>query len=169
MRAAYDGKWYHTLTFAQKTTQVRRDGSSNVATWHESLRHTPAGVQLRIDMGNLADGNGVLDTADLSWRVQKGSVTAVRADGNEFLPLIEGVYVQPVARTAAEIAHMHVDLSSVRSGTWRNRPVWVVGAKTASDTTSPQFWVDRDRNVVVRGLILCPGTGDEHGHRAGRL
>jgi hypothetical protein len=158
MKTAYDGKWYHTLTFGQKTTQIRRDGSSNVATWHESLRHTSAtGVQLRIDMGELADGNGVLYTTDSSWRVQKGALSATRADGNEFLPLIEGVYVQPVAKTAAEIARMHVDMSRVRPGSWHDRSVWVVGASSASDTTSAQFWVDQARKVVVRA-ILRPDT-----------
>src|SRR5262245_29727579 len=46
MRAAYAGKWYHTLTFTQKTTTTRDDGTKNVSTWYESLRHTPAaGVQ----------------------------------------------------------------------------------------------------------------------------
>ena len=41
MRAAYAGKWYNTLTFVQKTTATRRDGTTNVSTWHESLRYTP--------------------------------------------------------------------------------------------------------------------------------
>ena len=151
MRAAYAGKWYHTLTFVQKTTQMRRDGTTNVSTWHESLRHTPAtGVQLRIDVGDLANGNGMLYTADSTWRVQKGALTSAVGTGNEFLPLIEGVYVQPLARTVAEVSAMKIDMSRVRAGTWRDRPVWVVGATAAADTTSPQFWVDQQRNVVVR-------------------
>ena len=109
MKAAYKGKWYHTLTFGQKTTQIRGDGTVLTSTWHESLRHTSAnGVRLRIYMGDLADGNGVLYTTDSSWRVQKGALVRTSADGNDFLPLIEGVYVQPVAKTAAEIAHIDV-------------------------------------------------------------
>jgi hypothetical protein len=158
MRDAYNGTWYHTLTFAQKTTATRRDGTTNVSTWHESLRHTPAaGVQLRIDMGDLAAGNGMLYTADSTWIVRNGALQGVRGSGNEFLPLIEGVYVQPLARTIAEVTAMKIDLSRVRSGTWRDRPVWVVGATAASDSTSPQFWVDQQRNVVVRA-ILRPDT-----------
>jgi hypothetical protein len=154
MKAAYEGKWYHTLIFGQKTTQIRGDGKAVESTWHESLRHTAAtGVQLRIDMGDLAAGNGVLYTTDSSWRVQKGALSRTSADGNEFLPLIEGVYVQPVSKTAAEIANMHVDLSRVHAGAWRERPVWIVGASAASDTTSPQFWVDQARNVVVRAIL----------------
>lgn len=153
MRAAYDGRWYHTLTFVQKTTQIR-DTATSISTWHESLRHTPAsGVQLRIDIGDLSTGNGMLYTADSSWVVRGGALRQARASGNEFLPLIEGVYVQPIARTVAEIQHMGVDMSRVRAGSWRDRPVWVVGASAASDTTSPQFWVDQQRNVVVRAIL----------------
>jgi hypothetical protein len=154
MRAAYAGTWYHTLTFVQKTTQVRGDGTTNVSTWHESLRHTSAnGVQLRIDIGDLAAGNGMLYTADSTWVVRNGALQGVRGSGNEFLPLIEGVYVQPVAKTVAEISAMKIDLSRVHAGTWRDRPVWVVGAAAAADTASPQFWVDQQRNVVVRAIL----------------
>ena len=154
MRAAYAGKWYHTLTFIQKTTVTRQDGTTNTSTWYESLRHTPAtGVQLRIDFGKPSEGNGVLYTADSSWRVRAGKASPGTAEGNEFLPLIEGVYVQPVARTAAEIAHMNVDMAKVQAGRWRDRPVWIVGASVATDTTSPQFWVDQQRNVVVRAIL----------------
>src|SRR5689334_9420820 len=75
MRKAYEGKWYHTLTFVQKTTTTGQDGGQNVSTWYESLRHTPAGgVQLRIDIGNPAAGNGMLYTADSSWRLRDGKL-----------------------------------------------------------------------------------------------
>src|SRR5262245_16103466 len=83
MRDAYAGKWYHTLTFVQKTTTTRDDGTKNVATWYESLRHTSAGgVQLRIDFGDPAAGNGVLYTADSSWRFRDGKLARASADGN---------------------------------------------------------------------------------------
>ena len=55
MRAAYEGKWYHTLTFKQKTTFHRPDGVQE-QTWYETLSHTPQGTQLRIDFGDLAAG-----------------------------------------------------------------------------------------------------------------
>ena len=158
MRAAYAGKWYHSLTFVQKTTVTRPDSTKNVSTWYESLRHTSAGVQLRIDVGDPAAGNGVLYTADSSWRFRDGKLTAATANGNEFLPLIEGVYVQPLERTVREVKKMSVDLSKVRAGRWRDRDVWVVGATSASDTTSPQFWVDQQRNVVVRAMVNMSPT-----------
>ena len=159
MRAAYAGKWYHTLTFVQKTTTTREDGTKNVATWYESLRHTSAGgVQLRIDIGDPAAGNGVLYTADSSWRIRDGKLAAANANGNFFLPLIEGVYVQPIERTVREVQKMNVDLSKVRTGRWQNRDVWIVGAMSPADTTSPQFWVDQQRNVVVRAIVRLSPT-----------
>ena len=154
MRAAYAGKWYHTLRFAQKTTIRRQSGTDTVQTWYESLRHTPeSGTRLRIDIGNPAEGNGVLYTADSTYVFRAGKLTATRAGGNEFLPLIEGVYVQPVSQTVKELAATNVDLSRVTSGEWRGRKVWIVGVTSPTDTLAPQFWVDADRNVVVRMLL----------------
>src|SRR6476620_5335212 len=73
MRAAYEGKWYHTLTFAQKTTIFGKDGTKRIQSWREYLRHSATtGTQLRIDFGDPASGNGVLYTADSSWRFAAG-------------------------------------------------------------------------------------------------
>ncbi|HEY9226840.1 MAG TPA: hypothetical protein VIP11_09350, partial [Gemmatimonadaceae bacterium] len=154
MRTAYNGKWYHTLTFTQKTTFRNQDGTERVQTWREALRHTGAtGTWLRIDIGDLKDGNGVIYTADSSWRIRGGKVAAANADGNPFLPLIEGVYVQPVDRTIRELAQTKVDLSKVYQTKSQGRDVWVVGASSAADTTSAQFWIDAERKVVTRMLL----------------
>src|SRR5215213_4541026 len=155
MHDAYAGKWYSTLTFVQKTTQWRPDNSEVVSTWYEAVRYTPtAGTQLRIDLKAPTSGDGMLYTADSGWVIRGGKVVTVR-EGNEFLPLIEGVYMQPVERTARELKPTKVDMQRVTSGKWRDRAVWIVGASSASDTTSPQFWIDAQRNVVVR-MILAP-------------
>ena len=156
MHDAYAGKWYRTLTFKQQTTQWRQDGTQNVSTWLESLRYVPEiGAQLRIDMGDLAAGNGVLYTADSTWIVRDGKLTATRPQGNEFLPLIEGVYLQPVERTLRELAGTGIDFGKVGTARWQDRPAWIVGATSPADSSSPQFWVDVERNVVVR-MILVP-------------
>ena len=42
MRRAYDGRWYTTLTFVQRTSRKDAQGRDTVETWFESLRHTPA-------------------------------------------------------------------------------------------------------------------------------
>lgn len=156
MRSAYAGKWYHTLTFTQKTTMRGPDGTERQQTWYETLAHSPsAGTKLRIDFGDLAAGNGVVYTPDSSFRVRGGQPQTPTASGNEFLPLIEGVYVQPVAKTVRELDQMKVDMSRVRTGTWEGKPVWIVGVSSASDTTSPQFWVDTENKLLQR--MILPG------------
>ena len=168
MRAAYAGKWYHTLTFVQKTTTRGADGKDQVQPWHETLTHSAAGTRLRIDFGDLAQGNGVIYTPDSSYVVRGGKLQASRPQGNEFLPLIEGVYVQPVATTVKELSQMKVDMNKVSTGTWQGKPVWIVGAAAPADSSAPQFWIDTERKVLVRmKLALAPGQPPFDVHLAG--
>src|SRR4051812_68375 len=153
MRAAYSGKWYHTLTFTQKTTTKAADGSPRVATWYEALAHTAAGTQLRIDIGEPSAGNGMMYTPDSVVRMRDGKVAARTDDGNPFLPLIEGVYVQSADKTIKELASQKVDMSKVYQTKWAGHPTWVVGAASAADSTSPQFWVDSDRKLLTRMIL----------------
>ncbi len=154
MHDAYAGKWYSTLRFVQKTTQIRDNGDRIISTWYESLRYTPAGrTELRIDFGDPTAGNATLYTADSSWSIRGGKVAATRGEGNEFLPLIEGVYLQPVEKTIAQIAPAKVDMSRVAKGSWQGRPATIIGVASATDSTKSQIWVDDERNVVVRMLM----------------
>jgi len=160
MRDAYAGRWYTSLTFTQKTSTRGADGAEKVTTWYESVRYSEtSGTQLRIDIGDPSEGNGVLYSADSLWVMRAGKLAVARKGGNALLPLIEGVYVQPVARTTAELAPTGVDLARpVVNGRWNEQPVWIVGATSAADTASPQFWVDTESKIVVRA-ILVPAPG----------
>lgn len=160
MHQAYQGKWYSTLTFVQKTTTRRADGTDSVATWYESLRYTqPRGTQLRIDLGPPSLGNGVLYTADSLWVMKAGQLSATRGHGNALLPLIDGVYMQPAARTAAELATTGVDLSRKPVlAQWEGKTVWIMGVTSAADTVSPRFVVDSATLNVVRAVFtFAPG------------
>lgn len=157
MHDAYAGKWYRTLTFTQKTTRWMPDGTQRVDTWYESLRHfDDKGTLLRIDIGAPSAGNGLLFSTDSTWIIRGGKLTGVRPHGNEFLPLIEGVYMQPVETTAKQLSAMGFDVNKVTAGEWQGKPVWIVGASSPTDSASTQFWVDKARNIVVRALIASP-------------
>src|SRR6476646_1551543 len=106
MHDAYDGKWYKTLTFVQKTTITRPNGVVDKSTWYESLKSPD---RLRIDFGDPAKGNGALYTADSLYVVRGGKVTRTVASGNPFLPFVAGVYDQPIATTLQQIASYHFD------------------------------------------------------------
>ena len=161
MRDAYGNRWFKTLTFTQSTTRVDSTGKSTVTTWYESLRYTDAGgTQLRIDIGDPKKGNGVIYTVDSVWRFRGGQALGALPSGNLLLPIVEGIYVEPVERTLHELAPTGVDFSKpVVNGSWHDRPVWIAGATAAGDTTSPQIWVDAQNKAVVRAIFSpVPGA-----------
>ena len=125
MHDAYDGKWFKTVTFVQKTTLTRPTGVVDTSTWYEALKSPD---RLRIDFGDPAKGNGALYTADSLYVVRSGKITRTVASGNPFLPFVAGVYDQPMERTLRQLAPYHFDLSQLRADTWQGRPVYVVGA-----------------------------------------
>ena len=159
MHDSYSGKWYKSLTFTQKTTRRLRDGTDNVQTWLESMRYTPeTGTRLRIDIGDLKDGRGMMYTADSVWRVQNGKAANGTPDGNEFVPLIEGVYVQPVAKTSDELTRLGFNLNKAYRATYEGQPVWIVGASDAADTLVSRFAIDTLRKVLLHMRIMRGAT-----------
>ncbi|TAK16212.1 MAG: hypothetical protein EPO35_05795 [Acidobacteria bacterium] len=150
MHAAYAGRWFRTLTFAQKTTIVRPDESRVEQTWFESMRSPDL---LRIDVAPLSDGNGSLNKPDSVVVVRGGKVTTTRPAGNPFLPFVVGIYTQPVDQSIAQLAAERYDMSLVRASEFLGRKVFVVGSKSDDDLTSPQFWVDAERLVAVRAIL----------------
>jgi len=158
MHDRYVGRWFRTLTFVQRTTQRRPDGTEEVSTWYESQR----GPRLRIDVGDPSAGNGALYTADSLYVVRAGKVVRTVAEGNPFLPLIVSVYTEPLDVTRRQLAPYKVDLSRVHVQDWEGKPTYVVGAASPSDTTSPQFWVEKERLIVTRFLMPLFPTPDNH-------
>lgn len=57
MHKKYSRKWYKTLTFVQKNTQYKPDGTTQNSIWYEAMS-TPG--KLRIDFDPLESGNGLM-------------------------------------------------------------------------------------------------------------
>lgn len=149
MHQRYAGKWYRNLTFIQKSTYVRADGSVNrVETWYE------AGVvpgRLRIDLGDPSRGNGAIYRNDSVYSVQGGRVVDRRPGRNLLMVLGFDVYGQPPARTLAQLRDERVNVAVLRTDTLNGRLVYVVGAGP-TDSTSNQFWVEAERLLFVRTI-----------------
>jgi hypothetical protein len=147
MRDRYDGRWYRNLTFAQKVTYLRADGTTlRVETWYE------AGAipgRLRIDFADPSRGNGVLYRADSVYSVLDGRITDRRRGRNPLLLLGFDVYAQPVARSLEQLRAERIDVNMLRTDTLYGRRMYVVGAGP-TDSTSNQFWVEADRLLFVR-------------------
>ncbi len=153
MRARYDGRWYPSLTFAQKASFIRPDGTvSRTETWYEAMA-LPG--RLRIDLGDIAKGNGVLYRNDSTYQVQGGKVTQKMAGRNILMTLGFDVYAQPAATTLAQLRAEKIDIGVLHRDSLDGRPMFVVGAGP-NDTTTSQFWVDAERMLFVRLIQTDP-------------
>jgi hypothetical protein len=151
MRARYEGKWYSTLTFKQKTSRLQTNGTWNVQTWDEAI-HIPG--RLRIDFEPLTAANGVLYARDSQYVVTNGRVQR-SAGVNALLLLGFDVFANPPARTALLLRREGIDLARVHTSTFDGRPMIVVGA-TVGDLKRKQFWVDAEHLYFVRLLERDP-------------
>jgi hypothetical protein len=148
----YGGRWYRTVTFVQKTTITPPTSAPIVQTWYEAAS-LPG--KLRIDVEDPARGNGTLYRGDSAYSILNGRVSTARRDRNDLLILGFDVYLQPAATTIALLRERGFDLSKGYETTWRGKPVMVVGA-SRGDTTSRQFWVEKERQLFVR--LVMPGA-----------
>ena len=57
MHERYKDSWYQTVTFTQKSTTYKQDGTSTAETWYEAAL-LPG--RLRIDIGPASDGKGYI-------------------------------------------------------------------------------------------------------------
>ena len=70
------------------------------------------------------------------------------------------VYAQPAGTDGARcFADLGFDLAKIHETTWQGKAVvYVVGA-ASGDTTSKQFWIEKDRLLFVRMLQQNPRRG----------
>jgi hypothetical protein len=142
MHARYAGKWYRTVTFVQTTTFPGKPAE----TWYEA--GTIPG-KLRIDVAPLDSMTAFMFVGDSSVVFKGGQRVAAQEDRNLLMTLGFDVYGQAPEVTIAQLKAQHVDLSRIREDIWQGAKVWVVGA-AKGDTTSNQFWIEKDRLLFVR-------------------
>lgn len=153
MRERYEGKWYRNLTFIQKSTYLRPDGSVNrVETWYEAGA-VPG--RLRIDLDVPSKGNGALYRNDSVYSVQGGRVVDRRPGRNVLMVLGFDVYAQPTARTMAQLNAERINVTLLRTDSLYGKRMYVIGAGP-TDSTSNQFWIEANRLLFVRLIQSNP-------------
>jgi hypothetical protein len=154
MHDRYKDSWYQTVTFTQKSTTYKPDGTSSAETWYEALS-VPG--KLRIDIGEVSKGNGyVLVDGDVAI-VKDHKIAGTRHNINMLLVLGFDVNRQDPETTAKIVKEEGFDLSKLHEDTWEGKTAYVVGADK-SDLKSKQFWIAKDTLLFVR--VIEPAQGD---------
>ena len=148
MHDKYKSSWYQTVTFTQKSTTYKPDGTSSAETWYEALS---APGKLRIDIGSPANNNGYVLVDGNVTIIKGGKIAGSRSQVNMLLVLGFDVYRQDPETTIKVVKGEGYDLSKLREDTWDGKAVYVVGAD-AGDLKSKQFWVEKDSLLFVREI-----------------
>jgi hypothetical protein len=146
MHERYRDNWYETLTFTQKSITHNADGTSSSEIWHEAAM-LPG--KLRIDIGPVSEGNGMLVADGTLTSFKDGKVSASRPFVHMLLVLGFDVYKQDPKITIEQAKGHGFDLKKVHEENWGGQAVYVVGADKG-DLKSKQFWVQKSGLLFVR-------------------
>jgi sulfur carrier protein ThiS len=155
MHDRYDGKYLKTMSFLQNNTQYRTTGEETKSQWYE---HIEIPGKLRIAFLPSTQKSGLVQVDDRVASFDNGIRVDFRPSVNPLLLLTADVYAAPVATIMHDLDSLHVDPSIIRNDEWQGDAVYVVGAR-AGDTTSNQYWIDRDNLRLVR-FIQAQKNGD---------
>ena len=145
MHDRYAESWYRNVTFVKKTTVTLTSGTQVVQTWYQAGQ-LPGKLRVDTDLKSRA---GILYRDDSTYNFAAGKLVKADTGTNELQLLGFDAYVQSSSRTDARLRRLGFDLTKFHESVWRGVPVYVIGA-SRGDTTSKQFWVDRDRMLIVR-------------------
>lgn len=143
VHAHRNDKTYKTLTFVQETQFA--DGRSE--TWYESLK-TPGLLRIDIAPGD-TNARVLLFRNDSVYQGGTKRAIAGRPYVHPLMVLFTDIATSDPQVTIAKVRQMGVDLSRSRADVFRGKPVTVIGA-AVGDTTSTQFWIENERQLVVR-------------------
>jgi hypothetical protein len=146
MHDRYQGGWYDSVVFKQKSITLNADGTSSTEIWDEALQ-LPG--KLRIDKEPHSNGNGYLFAGGALTVFDKGKANGPRPFVHMLLVLGFDVYRQPAETTIKMVKDRGIDLAQIHEETWDGEPMYVVGA-AKGDEKSKQFWVENKRLLFVR-------------------
>ena len=145
MHARYDGKWYARLKLKQEVTHYRDGKAERREIWNELLE-LPGKV--RSTIGDAKDGNAEIYLYDTAYYIEHGKLVREVKAVHTVLLLGFDVYVQAPEKTIKTL-ESEMNLGLIREDTWQGKSAWVVGAHEG-DNTTPQFWVEKERLLLVR-------------------
>ena len=148
MHERYKDSWYQTVTFTQKSTTYKQDGTSTAETWYEAAL-LPG--RLRIDIGPASNGKGYIFSDGNVSVIKDNKVVSSVKSINMLLVLGFDVYRQVPEVTINVVKGEGYDLSKLREDSWDGKPAYVAGAEKG-DLKSKQFWIAKDTLLFLREI-----------------
>lgn len=148
--------WWKTLTFSQKTAFFKNDTLTKTETWYEAIQLPDL---FRIDFGEPNGSRAAIWRSDSLFVIKEKKLASVRADDNDLLFLLGGLYSVSADSAAVRLQKYGYDLSApVRSTTFKSRLCFILGDIKKGGN---EIWLDQKRLLPLRILTQTKGTNDE--------
>jgi hypothetical protein len=154
MYSRWENKWYPNFAFDQKAIFYENDRVSREEVWQEIYSY-PANLHIRFD--GFATGNGIIYNQDTLYTFKEGKLQSKQYSIHPLVLLSFDVYFFPPATTSSKAQELNFDLSKLTEAKWQGRDTYVVGTTDPNDSTSNQFWVDKQNLYVVRVITNNKG------------
>lgn len=158
MHKRYSGKWYPKFTFTQTTEHYRNDSLVKTSTWYEYIVFPD---KFRIDFGDRKEGNAVLFLGDSTFNFRNGKLVQKGYNEDNLIFLLGGMYYYPFDSVIVTLRKKGYHLDKFHENTWEGKPVYVLGADSASEKLN-QLWIDKKDLYIVR-FIKYKGRTKEEG------
>ena len=146
MYSRYHGNWYKDFSFTQKSENYRNDSLTRTSIWHEAIVFPD---YFRITIGDIRDGNAMLQVKDSAFHFRKGKLVRRGPKGEDLTFLLGGMYFMPFGSVKTGIAKEGYNISKAHESSFAGRKMYVIG--TESDTAKAnQLWIDEERLIVMR-------------------
>ncbi|PRY12346.1 hypothetical protein CLV24_10890 [Pontibacter ummariensis] len=155
MYSTWKGKWYPNFAFEQKAIFYEGDKITKEETWQEVYAQ-PGNLHIRFN--GFDSGNGVVFAADSVYQFKDHKLHSRQYQIHPLVLLSFDVYFTKPESTLEKLQSLGFDLSKTTEANWKGRAAYVVGTTDASDSQSPQFWVDKERLYVLRVLTNNKGN-----------
>ena len=146
MHDRYYGKWRPALTFTQTTGFYKNDSLQRTETWYEHIVYTK---NFRIDFGHPDSDKAVIYKNDSSFLFRNAVLVRARAEENELLFLLGGMYFYPLDTVLTKLNLYGYDLKKFHETKWNDQPVFVIGAANEEESVN-QLWFGKENFNLVR-------------------
>jgi hypothetical protein len=157
MYKRYHNTWHKSLKFNQVTQRYRNDSLVKTSTWYENIVYPDL---LRIDFDTAKSSSGVIFRHDSTYAFKNNKITRSTNGENELIFFLGGMYAMTFDKVLGHFADLHYDLSKFHTSTWKDKPVYVLGADKDGDKVN-QLWIDQDKMVAVRFIKYDNNTKEE--------
>ncbi len=142
----YHDNWYRNMTFVQKTEQYAYEQVDNTQTWYEAIAFPG---NLRIDIGDIHNGNLIILHNDSLFKYQNDSSIYARDDNNSLVFLTGGMFFTGREEGLERLRKYKYDLLKAIETKWKGKDMYVLGADSVGQRVN-QLWIDKETLLVSR-------------------